>query len=83
VAFLLYRKGGEDIEGVDQLRVELKRRKKVNLLDSCDVKSWDPRPVSSVCSPSAHFMRVFLCLLGESLIEALSKIRLVHFNIAC
>ena len=47
VAFLLYRKDGVDISGLEELAVELKRRKKINLLDNCDVDAWDPRPVSA------------------------------------
>jgi hypothetical protein len=40
------KEGAHDILDKADLCIQLKKRKKIDLLDGCEVEPWNPRPVS-------------------------------------
>lgn len=50
-AMLLHSADGVDVDAAE-LAGELHRRKRIDLMDDCDVHPWDPRPVRIFLSSS-------------------------------
>lgn len=56
LAVVIYRKEASDITTSEELKKEMKRRKRIDLLDGADVEPWDPRPVR--CVPETGALQV-------------------------